>query len=183
MKLLILLTAYLLGSIPWAYLVGKWLQGIDLRHYGSGNLGTMNARRVLGWPAAILIFVLDTGKGALAVYLALLLGADAVLAACLVVSGHVFPVWLGFRGGKGLASGLGALTIAGQFMPILIFVLGWGIAYPLIRKSDPANIIAVAAVGVYALLTGPQWWLLAMVLIIIIAHVQAQMLIIVHSSN
>ncbi len=173
MKLLILLTAYLLGSIPWAYLLGKWLRGIDLRYYGSGNLGTMNARRVLGWPVAILIFVLDTGKGALAVYLAQLFGANIMLAVCLVVGGHIFPVWLGFRGGKGLASGLGALTVAGQFAPILIFILGWGIAYPLIRKSDPANIIAIAAVGLYALLTGPQWWLLIMALIIIIPHVRA----------
>lgn len=176
MKLLILLTAYLLGSIPWAYLLGKWLRGIDLRYYGSGNLGTMNARRILGWPAAILIFVLDTGKGALAVYLALLSGADSMLATCLVVGGHTFPVWLGFRGGKGLAAGLGALAVAGQFMPILIFVLGWIITYPLSRKSDLANIIAIAAVGVYALLTGPQWWLSVMAFIIIIPHLQAQRL-------
>ncbi|NLX02624.1 MAG: glycerol-3-phosphate acyltransferase [Syntrophomonadaceae bacterium] len=173
MKLVILLVAYLIGSIPWAYLVGKWLQGVDLRCYGSGNLGTMNARKVLGWPAAILIFVLDTGKGALAVYLASLFGANIMLAACLAVSGHIFPVWLGFRGGKGLASGLGALAVAGQFVPLLIFALGWVAAYPLTRKSDLANIIAVAAVGVYALLTGPQWWLLTLALIIIIPHVRA----------
>lgn len=176
MKLLILITAYFLGSIPWAYLLGKWLRGIDLRCYGSGNLGTMNARRVLGWPAAILIFILDTGKGALAVYLALLFGADSMWAACLVVGGHVFPVWLGFRGGKGLASGLGALTVVGQFLPMLVFVLAWALGYPLLKKSDPANIVAVMAVGVYALLTGPQWWLLAMALIIIIPHLQAQRL-------
>ncbi|MDD2586537.1 MAG: glycerol-3-phosphate acyltransferase [Syntrophomonadaceae bacterium] len=118
--------SYLLGRIPSAYIVGRLSRGIDIRRYGSGNVGTMNTRAVLGWPAAIFVFIIDVVKGAAAVYLDTTMTAlPALLLACLVVLGHIYPIWLGFQGGKGLATALGAVLAAGQFGPILAFASGW----------------------------------------------------------
>ena len=117
--LLAALASYLSGSVPWALLVTRWRAGVDLRTVGSGNPGATNASRVLGkgWGSAILL--LDAAKGA-APTLALPApladgGADAgdlaVICGLAAVLGHVFPVWLRFRGGKGVATGLGVAAV------------------------------------------------------------------------
>ena len=112
-----LLAAYLIGSIPFALILGRLFAGIDIREKGSGNAGATNIYRVLGWKAAVTVLFLDLVKGFLPVFLtpvaALPRGeADAlkigVLAA--VVIGHAFPLWAGFRGGKGVASSAGGIT-------------------------------------------------------------------------
>ncbi|MGH7445699.1 MAG: glycerol-3-phosphate 1-O-acyltransferase PlsY, partial [Longimicrobiales bacterium] len=109
---LLLLASYLLGAIPTSFLVARAARGIDLRQHGSGNLGATNAFRVLGWKAAAPIFLLDIAKGWLPVALfplwdtstawtwALAYGAAAVI-------GHVFSIYVRFRGGKGVATGTG----------------------------------------------------------------------------
>lgn len=103
---------YLLGSISWSYLIVRWHDGVDIRRVGSGNAGATNVLRVSGlWPA-IGALALDIGKGVAAVAAAALLDApDPVTgaAALAVVLGHVLPVFHGFRGGKGVATALGAL--------------------------------------------------------------------------
>jgi len=145
MNLLLLPIFYLLGSLPTAYLVGRFWRGIDIRKHGSGNVGTMNTRAVLGWGAAILVFLLDTGKGMLAVYFARITGIDPYLALLLAVTGHIYPVWLQGQGGKGLATGLGGLLLEQQLLPVLIFCIIWGCCYLPTRDSDRAGLAAALA--------------------------------------
>ena len=115
---LLLLASYAAGSIPFAWIVTKLVRGVDVRTVGSGNVGATNAARVLGRKWFMVVFVLDAAKGALPVLLlAPLAGltgdaATRVAMGCglAAILGHVFPVFLGFRGGKGVATGSGVLT-------------------------------------------------------------------------
>lgn len=106
-----LLLGYLLGSIPSGYLAGRWCKGIDLRELGSGSTGATNVLRQVGKGPALVVFLIDVAKGAAAVLLAgnLLPGHDwiQVLAGLAALAGHIWPVWLGFKGGKAVATGLG----------------------------------------------------------------------------
>ena len=104
---------YLVGSIPFAYLLSRW-QGIDLRRTGSGNVGASNVLRTTGVRAAVLAMMLDAVKGTLAVVMAQLLSAGpiAIVAAAFAsIVGHVYPVWLRFHGGKGVATAAGAFAL------------------------------------------------------------------------
>ena len=111
--------SYLSGSVPWALLVTRWRAGVDLRTVGSGNPGATNASRVLGKGWGFAILLLDAAKGAVPVAVLPHLFADsprgvgffAVTCALAAVLGHVFPVWLRFRGGKGVATGLGVAVV------------------------------------------------------------------------
>jgi acyl phosphate:glycerol-3-phosphate acyltransferase len=111
---LLLVCAYLLGSIPFGYLIVRGKEGADVRRAGSGGTGATNVTRRAGKAAGLLTLLLDALKGWLAVWLAwAVLGGEAGInmwvaaAALLALVGHCFPVWLGFRGGKGVATGLG----------------------------------------------------------------------------
>ena len=106
---LILLLAYILGSIPFALIVGKLIGGVDIRNYGSGNLGGTNAFRVLGWKVGILVILADILKGMLATYLGCRLGNETIgiLAGLVAALGHCYPLFAGFKGGKGVAVGAG----------------------------------------------------------------------------
>ncbi len=120
----LIVIAYLLGAIPTALIAGKLLKGIDIRTVGSGNVGATNTWRALGWKAGVGVLAIDLGKGLIAAALVpriplgpLLLGpADvAVLCGLAAVLGHVFPVYIGFRGGKGVATTTGMLIITAPF--------------------------------------------------------------------
>jgi glycerol-3-phosphate acyltransferase PlsY len=105
--------AYLVGSIPFAHLLSRH-HGIDLRRTGSGNVGAANVLRTTGVRAAVLAMMLDVVKGAIAVLTAQLLSAGpvaAVVAAFASIVGHVYPIWLRFRGGKGVATAAGAFAL------------------------------------------------------------------------
>jgi glycerol-3-phosphate acyltransferase PlsY len=105
---------YLIGSIPVGLLLGKATRGLDVRDYGSGNIGTTNVLRIVGPSAAALTFALDAGKGAAAVQVARALGADRggqAAAGLAALVGHSWPVFAHFRGGKGVATGFGALLL------------------------------------------------------------------------
>ena len=107
--ILILGAAYLIGAIPWSYLLGR-LAGRDIRRLGDGNVGAHNVMRHIGRGWGLVALALDMAKGALAVLLALQAGPSPwlpVAAGWLAICGHNYPLWLGFRGGKGLAPGLG----------------------------------------------------------------------------
>ncbi len=110
--LLLLALSYLIGSIPFSYLVARWFGVGDVRRVGSGNVGATNVMRSAGKTAGALAFLLDAAKGGAATYVAKRIGPGDVLvpslAAIAAVLGHVFPVWLRFRGGKGVATGAGA---------------------------------------------------------------------------
>lgn len=150
------LGGYLLGSFPSAVVVGLILRGEDIRRRGSGNPGTANALRVLGFLPGLIIFVLDAGKGLLAVELAAsCLGpAHAWPAGLAAVVGHIFPLYAGFRGGKGLATGAGVIIrlfpwALGAFLPV------WAGIYLWRRHVPPASCVAVMAVAVLALILLP----------------------------
>jgi glycerol-3-phosphate acyltransferase PlsY len=134
-RLLIPIAAYLLGSIPFGLVLAKLFGGVDVRKAGSGNIGATNVARVVGPLAGILTLVFDTGKGAAAVYLAGRLTSENALwmaiAAFLVLLGHCFPVWLKFKGGKGVATALGVflalcpLAAIGALMIFILVVAYW----------------------------------------------------------
>lgn len=115
--LIIVLVAYLLGSIPSSVWIGKIFYGIDVREHGSGNAGTTNTIRILGYKAGIPVFIIDALKGWLAVFLTKIIFGYfpsmempeymPIVSAVAVVLGHIFPVFAGFRGGKGVATLLG----------------------------------------------------------------------------
>ena len=126
------LVGYLLGSIPFGLLLAKSFGGGDVRQYGSGNIGATNVSRAAGPTAGILTLLLDAGKGAAAVWLASRLsGQNAramMLAGLAALIGHCFPVWLGFRGGKGVATGLGvflALCPLAATSALAVFLLAF----------------------------------------------------------
>ena len=129
--LLLLAIGYLLGSMPNGYLAGRWLKGIDLRQCGSGSTGATNVLRNVGKAPALVVFLLDVGKGALAVLVAKSFGLNdwvQVLAGLTALAGHIWPVWLGWKGGKAVATGLGmflglawpvGLACFGLFMAVI----------------------------------------------------------------
>jgi len=131
MKLLLLITAYLLGSIPTAVWVGRSFFNIDVRDYGSGNAGATNTMRVLGTKPGLAVLILDALKGFAAVKLAFLFPAFAgdikimVLLGLCAVIGHIFPIMANFKGGKGIATLLGmiiAIHSGAALMAIITFV-------------------------------------------------------------
>ena len=105
-------TGYLLGSIPSGYLAGRWVAGLDIRQIGSGSTGATNVLRHVGkWPA-LIVFLLDVIKGAIPVVVARSFGLNdywQVVAGLAALIGHIWPVWLGWKGGKAVATGLGML--------------------------------------------------------------------------
>ena len=116
---------YLIGSLPSGYLAGKWFAGIDLRETGSGSTGATNVLRHVGKGPALAVFIIDVGKGAAAVLIAkaLSLGETLQVAAGLTaLIGHIWPVWLRWKGGKAVATGLGMLL--GLSWPVGLASLG-----------------------------------------------------------
>ena len=124
MKILVMIIAYLLGSIPFGYLIVRQKIGDDIRQTGSGGTGATNVSRRAGKAAGVLTLVLDVLKGAAAVLIAqTVAGGDWTTAgaAIAVIVGHIFPVWLGFRGGKGVATGVGVFLV---LAPIALLCAG-----------------------------------------------------------
>ncbi|KAF0816067.1 MULTISPECIES: glycerol-3-phosphate 1-O-acyltransferase PlsY [unclassified Cytobacillus] len=124
MTFLIYLAAYLIGSIPTALLVGKYAFGIDIRDHGSNNPGATNTLRVLGKNAAIVVLLVDVGKGAAAAALPAILNAEAdpLIVGMVAVAGHCFPVFAGFRGGKAIATTAGVLLTANIWMFLIAYI-------------------------------------------------------------
>ena len=122
-ELACLVAAYLLGSVSFAIVLVRVFRGVDVRREGSGNAGATNVLRTSGKGLATLTMLLDVGKGALAVFLMRSITYDARwlgAAACVAVLGHVFPVWFGFRGGKGVATAIGAFSVLCPFAVLAV---------------------------------------------------------------
>lgn len=149
------LLAYLLGSVPFGIVIARLFGLGDLRQIGSGNIGATNVLRTGNKPAAALTLVLDAAKGAVAVLIArAALGEDAAqIAGFAAFLGHCFPVWLGFRGGKGVATFLGTL-IALAWPVGLAACATWLVVAALLRISSLAALVAAATAPVWALLLG-----------------------------
>ncbi len=135
---------YLLGSVPFGLLLTRMAGLGDIRKIGSGNIGATNVLRTGNKGLALATLVLDGGKGALAVWLAELFSSDpivAMLAGSSAFLGHLFPVWLGFKGGKGVATFIG--TLLALSFPAALAVIGtWLITVALFRMSSLGALIA-----------------------------------------
>lgn len=129
--LLCMIIGYLLGNIQTGVLVGKLISNIDLRLHGSGSSGATNALRVLGRQSALLTLVGDCLKGVLAVLFGLIIGGrnGGMIAAIAVVVGHIWPVFFGFKGGKGVATCIGVLLCLTPFHALIVIALGVGLLY------------------------------------------------------
>src|SRR5438034_11129200 len=158
---LVLVASYLLGSIPFGYLAGR-TAGIDIRKAGSGNIGATNVVRVLGKRYGYPVFVLDFLKGFGAVKISMSIATDArpewgspeifgILAAVASVIGHSFPLWLKFRGGKGVATAAGALF---GLMPLatVIGVIVWISVFWFTRYVSLASLVTAAALPLVLLI-------------------------------
>jgi glycerol-3-phosphate acyltransferase PlsY len=142
------LIAYLLGSIPFGYLIVRWQRGIDVRATGSGSIGATNVMRNLGIMGFVATFILDAGKGLLAVLLAskMTLGNPTWVAAAAFagVLGHCFPVWLEFRGGKGVATGVGVFIALAPWQVILVLAI-FAVVVGIWRYISLGSVVATAA--------------------------------------
>src|SRR5215831_4677070 len=142
--LVLILLAYLLGSLSFGLLLARMYGGTDLRQSGSGSIGATNVARTLGKTAGILTLLGDGAKGLIAVLLARDWGQASILpaaAACVVVLGHMFPLYHGFRGGKGVATALGAL-LPTLPLPLLGGLLVWLVVVAIWRYASAGSMLA-----------------------------------------
>jgi glycerol-3-phosphate acyltransferase PlsY len=131
MLFLLAVAAYLLGSIPVAYLIALWTRGIDLRKYGSGNVGSSNVMQATSKRWTIPVAAYDLGKGILAVWLARWAGLDIgpqFLVGLAAVAGHNWPVFLGFRGGRGILTSLGVILAFSPLLGLTVLVMSFLLA-------------------------------------------------------
>lgn len=147
---------YLIGAVPVGYLVSKAFGGVDIRRHGSGNIGATNVLRTLGKGPAALTFAGDVTKGWVAVWLAEAIGPEpwwGGAGALLAIAGSCWSVFLGFRGGKGVAAGLGAFL---RLMPLatLPAALVWGVVALTFRYVSLASLSAVVCLPLGAVLLG-----------------------------
>ena len=159
-----LILGYLLGSIPSGWLAGRWLKGIDLRELGSGSTGATNVLRQVGKGPALVVFLIDVGKGAAAVLLARAFGQSdwiQVLAGLTALAGHIWPVWLNFKGGKAVATGFGmflglawpvGLASFGVFLLTLWLFRIVSLSSVLAAVSLPLLMIRFSGIGSYILI-------------------------------
>jgi glycerol-3-phosphate acyltransferase PlsY len=146
-ELLLVVVAYLLGSVPSALFVVWMMTGRDVRDLGSGNIGATNATRAGGIRAGLVVTFLDVAKWALPVWaMSVFHPAGAWLAATMLaaVIGHCYPIWLKFRGGKGVATGFGAFVVLSPWTALAALVL-WLIVLVIWRRVSLASMVASAA--------------------------------------
>ena len=149
---LLIIAAYLIGSIPTGLIIGKLIWKKDLRRFGSHNIGATNAWRILGKKAGLLIFLLDFLKGQIGVLLGACIYATPgamVIGGLFAMLGHIFPIFLGFKGGKGVATGLGVIA---ALMPKVtaIVVIVWLVLTLITRYVSVGSIVAALLTPILA---------------------------------
>jgi len=174
---IVVVVAYLLGSIPFAYLAGR-TRGVDIRTVGSKNVGATNVFRELGKGIGITVMALDIAKGLVAVIIAESLTSSPwpLVAAAAAILGHVYPVWLGFKGGKGVAVAGGAIVGLAP-IPALIIIVIWLVVVGISRYVSLGSIVAAAAFPFLVIAFGAPWPT------IVFAFLAAIMVIARHRSN
>ena len=188
--------AYLAGSIPFGWLIGK-ARGVDIRQLGSKNIGATNCGRVCGWPCGIVAFVLDVAKGfgpgaaAVAFLPQMIEFSDEhrrwlaiVLVAAQPIIGHLFPVWLGFKGGKAVATSLGVLLSLPMLRWVALAAFGvWIVVTGLTRYvSVGSTVAALAFMGIYLWVDRDNAWGDYLAVTVFVFHVVG-LVIIRHRSN
>ncbi|MCD6257590.1 glycerol-3-phosphate 1-O-acyltransferase PlsY [Candidatus Aerophobetes bacterium] len=150
----VIITGYLLGSIPGGYIIGKGIRKVDVRNYGSGNIGTTNVLRVLGKKAALFVFLIDVGKGVASVWISGLFPSHIDLSiiraiggfSCII--GHNWPVFLKFRGGKGVATSAGVFLLLTP-LPFLFSLLTMVITVGVTRYVSVGSMVSAALLPFY----------------------------------
>lgn len=168
----LVISAYFIGAIPFAYIIVKLVKGIDIRTVGSGNAGATNAARVLGKWGFISVFVLDALKGFIPVYISLSFYGQSVITlvtAAVVVLGHTYTVFLGFKGGKGVATG------AGLFLALAPIEIGIGLIVFVLVFLATRMVSAGSILGSIALLVSvivmSDWFALKVLTFVIVFFV------------
>jgi len=167
-SIFLILGAYLLGSVPSAYLLARWRRGFDPRTVGSGNVGASNLRLTVGLWATITVGVIDIAKGAVPVWLGLRLGLGvptAYVAGLAAVVGHNWSVWLNFQGGRGGATTMGVFLVA--FPPATAWILALILVGGAVHWAAPLHALGVLTVPLWSLALGrpPAVFYLALALI------------------
>ncbi len=176
--ILILTLAYLLGSIPFSLIIARLFKGIDIRSHGSGNIGATNVLRTVGEKEASLALIADILKGVLPVLFAVFVLEEVWIAvtAVFVVLGHVFPIFAGFKGGKGVATSLGALIViipAGVIASLIV----WLLVLIVFRYASLASISAAIALPAIC------WGLTTPLAFTAAASINAVIIILKHTGN
>jgi acyl phosphate:glycerol-3-phosphate acyltransferase len=170
------LGAYLLGSIQVAWLIARWVAHKDLRSTGSGNVGVMNtAISVARW-AGIVVFISEVAKGVLAVMVPNRVHAgDPVLMLTIlgIVTGTRWPVWIGFKGGRGNTAGFSAILLISFYTPLISLAI-WILAYMFFKGSFKATRVTICALPVILWFTTHSWWFVLTGVILSLLYLQAQ---------
>jgi glycerol-3-phosphate acyltransferase PlsY len=182
MMMMMLLVAYLIGSCPWGFILTKLLRGGDIRQAGSGNIGATNVIRHMGKKVGYLTFVLDSSKGMLALWLCSMMSPlesidDYYMVGLAAVLGHCFPLWLRFKGGKGVSTALGVIayvqlaTHAADWWVLLIPTIVWVGTFFTSRMVSLASLLTFAVMpvvtwGLYEVWLAPA----CMSVIVIVRH-------------
>jgi len=177
MRDLILVTAgYLIGSIPWGYVVAKLLRGVDIRTVGSGNLGAANVWRALGFKAGLAVAVLDVGKGFAAALLGLWAGDEltGLLAGIAAMVGHWRPLFMGLRKGGKIVATTGGVALA---LASLATAVVWVVAFLITRYTSVASMLAALALPLFALAFGSS------VLVVVFSAGAALAILLLHRAN
>lgn len=186
---LVLMGSYIVGSVPTSFLAGKILKGIDIRNYGSGNVGATNVHRVLGLKAAISVVFIDVFKGALPIFILSLLHDLGHLdlsphrldllkigAGMAVVVGHLFPVFLGFKGGKGVATSSGVFIGLSPISMLIVLAIFFVIVI-LTRYVSVGSIVGALLLPILISLRGEG------IFIVLFAGVTSALVILKHIPN
>ncbi len=174
------LFAYLLGSVSFSYIAGKMVAGVDIRQHGSGNAGATNTLRVIGVKWGLIVLLADVVKGVLAVAFAHLITGGSLVAMTFAglfsIVGHNWPIYYGFRGGKGIATTIGVLFTL-SFMPALYAGLVGLVLIVLTRYVSLGSLVFVTLTPIFAIAMRSPWY------VIVIAFVIALMSFWRHRSN
>lgn len=186
---LVCVVAYLVGAIPFGYLVGR-ARGVDVMKTGSGNIGATNVGRLLGFRWGALVFLLDFAKGALPVFLVGLVPPPEdlyphtlpVVAGVAAFLGHLFPIYLGFKGGKGVATGAGVIAVLVPLATIIVLA-AWGVMLYLTRYVSLASLLAAALLFALRLALYPAPWSEEQLVVTLFCLVGALLVFLRHHAN
>lgn len=175
--ILLLIFSYLFGSIPFSLIISKTFYKIDLREHGSGNVGTTNTFRILGKKAGIIVLILDLLKGAIPVWVAMLVSTNVsfpvILFGIVAAVGHVYSIFLRFKGGKAVATGGGAMLAAAPVIFIIILAT-FLITLKLSKYVSLSSVMAAVALFISVFFTG-DWFIIGfgifLAILVIVKHI------------
>ncbi|MEQ9116490.1 MAG: glycerol-3-phosphate 1-O-acyltransferase PlsY [Rickettsiales bacterium] len=176
---ILILTSYMLGSVPFGLLLTKAMGFGDVRKYGSGNIGATNVLRRTGKLGGLITLLLDGGKGALAVFLASYICPDyflMIVCGFAAFIGHIFPIWLKLKGGKGVATGFGVMLILNSLVGFIALGI-WALAYVALRVS------ALAALTSYSIIPFVTYFFTQDPRLTIFISLMSVLVVLKHKSN